>query len=195
MSARKPMSPPELDSTDWKILAVIQENARVANIDLAERVNLSPSPCLYRVKALERNGFISRYVTLLNPGAVGLGISVFIQVRLEKQIEAALNTFEKEVAALPGVMECYLMTGAADYLLRVVVPNLEEFSSIVNQLSKIPGVGNIQSSVTLKQVKYKTALPISEDGSHTYSEDRLVKRQIASYGGGNPDKRPKRRSL
>jgi Lrp/AsnC family transcriptional regulator, leucine-responsive regulatory protein len=88
---------------------------------------------------------------------------VFVQVRLEKQVESSLNVFEKAVAGRPEVMECYLMTGASDYLLRVVVSDLHEFQSFVTHLSKIPGVGNIQSSVALKQVKYKTALPLPSD--------------------------------
>jgi Lrp/AsnC family leucine-responsive transcriptional regulator len=150
----------ELDSIDWKILSVLQDNARIANVDLAERVNLSPSPCLARVKVLERERFISRYVTLLEPEAVGLGVSVFVQVRLERQVEATLNAFEKAVTARHEVMECYLMTGTSDYLLRVVVSDLLEYQKFVTDLSKIPGVGNIQSSVALKQVKYKTALPL-----------------------------------
>ena len=150
----------ELDSIDWNILSALQENARIANVDLADKVHLSPSPCLARVKALEQEGFISRYVTLVNAQAVGLGVSVFVQVRLEKQVEASLNTFEKAIAARPEVMECYLMTGSSDYLLRVVVSDLQEFQRFVTDVSKIPGVGNIQSSVALKQVKYKTALPL-----------------------------------
>ena len=156
---------PELDSIDWCILSVLQDDARMANVDLAEKVHLSPSPCLARVKSLEREGFISRYVTLLNPEAVGLGVSVFVQVRLEKQVEASLTTFEKAIAARQEVMECYLMTGSSDYLLRVVVSDLQEFQRFVTDVSKIPGVGNIQSSVALKQVKYKTALPLPVEGS------------------------------
>ena len=150
----------ELDSIDWNILSALQENARIANVDLADKVHLSPSPCLARVKALEQEGFISRYVTLLNAQAVGLGVSVFVQVRLEKQVEASLNTFEKAIAARPEVMECYLMTGSSDYLLRVVVSDLQELQRFVTDVSKIPGVGNIQSSVALNQVKYKTAFPL-----------------------------------
>jgi Lrp/AsnC family leucine-responsive transcriptional regulator len=153
----------DLDSIDWNILAVLQNNARISNVELASTVHLSPSPCLARVKALEKGKFISHYVTLLNARAVGLGVSLFVQVRLEKQIEASLNAFEKAIAARPEVMECYLMTGASDYLLRVVVSDLEEFQRFVTDVSKIPGVGNIQSSVALKQVKYKTALPLSID--------------------------------
>jgi Lrp/AsnC family leucine-responsive transcriptional regulator len=148
------------DSMDWKILSMLQENARIANVDLAERVNLSPSPCLARVRRLEESGLISRYVTLLNSEAVGLGVSVFVQVRLERQVEATLNAFEKAVSVRSEVMECYLMTGTSDYLLRVVVSDLGEFQRFVTDLSKHAGVGNIQSSVALKQVKYKTALPL-----------------------------------
>ena len=151
----------EIDSIDRKILWHLQNNGRMANIDLADRVNLSPSPCLTRVKALEREGFITRYVALLNAAAVGLGVNVFVQVRLERQVEAMLNTFEKAVADRHEVMECYLMTGTSDYLLRVVVSDLEEFQRFVTEVvAKIPGVGNIQSSVALKQVKYSTALPL-----------------------------------
>ena len=153
-----------LDSIDWKILASLQENARIANVDLADQVHLSPSPCLTRVKALERDGFISRYVTLLDPKAVGLRVNVFVQVRLERQIDSALKAFEAAVAGRPEIMECYLMTGTSDYLLRVVVPDLEAFQRFVTEfVARIQGVGNIQSSFALKQVKYKTALPIRDD--------------------------------
>jgi len=158
----------ELDSTDWKILAVLQDNARIANVDLAEKVNLSPSPCLARVKRLEREGLISRYVTLLNSAAIGLGVNVFVQVRLEKQVGTSLSVFEEAVKARPEVMECYLMTGTSDYLLRVAVSDLEEFQHFVTEIvAKIPGVGNIQSSFALKQVKYKTSLPLPGEAART----------------------------
>jgi Lrp/AsnC family transcriptional regulator, leucine-responsive regulatory protein len=158
------MRPTELDSIDWKILMALQNEARIANVDLAERVNLSPSPCLARVRALEREGIISRYVTLLDPSALGFGVSVFVQVRLDRQVESSLIAFEKAVTARPEVMECYLMTGTSDYLLRVVVSDLQEFQRFVTGvMSRIPGVGNIQSSFALKQVKYSTALPLSGD--------------------------------
>jgi Lrp/AsnC family leucine-responsive transcriptional regulator len=152
-----------LDSIDWKILAALQENARIPNVELADRISLSPSPCLARVKALERDGFVSRYVTLLDPAAVGLGVNIFVQVRLDRQIGSCLSAFEKAVAARPEVMECYLMTGTSDYLLRIVVPDLEAYQRLLTDfVAKIPGVGNIQSSVSLKQVKNKTALPLPE---------------------------------
>ena len=150
-----------LDSIDWQILSVLQENARIANVDLADRVHLSPSPCLARVRSLERDGIISRYVALLDARAVGRGVSLFVQVRLEKQVKGALNAFERAVVKRPEVMECYLMTGPSDYLLRVVVSDLDEFQVFVTDfLSRLPGVGGIQSSVALKQVKYQTALPL-----------------------------------
>lgn len=151
----------ELDSIDLRILSLLQDNARISNVNLAEKVGLSPSPCLTRVKTLEREHVISRYVTLLQPEAVDLSVSVFVQIRLERQIEPSLTAFEKAVSMRSEVMECYLMTGTADYLLRVVVSDLREFQKFVTDLSKIAGVGNIQSSFALKQVKYKTALPLN----------------------------------
>ena len=150
-----------LDETDWRILACLQEDARLTNADLAERVFLSPSPCLRRVRDLEQAGLIRRYVTLLDPLKLGLTVSVFIQVSLEKQMRGALDTFENSVLAREEVMECYLMTGDADYLLRVVVSDMQSLERfIVDYLARIPGVSNIRSSFALKQVKYKTALPL-----------------------------------
>jgi DNA-binding Lrp family transcriptional regulator len=154
-----PAFPP--DATDTKILHLLQDNAKLTNVELASRVNLSPSPCLARVRALEQNGIISRYVTLLDPGKLGLGISVFIQITMERQVERDLKDFQAEMTKYDEVMECYLMTGDFDYLIRVVVsdmPALERF--IVDKLTKISGISNIKSSLALKQVKYKTALPL-----------------------------------
>ena len=151
-----------LDAIDLKILERSQVDARLSNVELARAVHLSPSPCLARVCALERAGYIGRYVTLLDPLRLGLTVSVFIQVSLEKQIEPALETFERAIRDRPEVMECYLMTGDADYLVRVVVPDVQALERfIVDFLSRVPGVGNIRSSFALKQVKYKTALPLA----------------------------------
>ena len=153
----------ELDATDWKILARLQNNARLSNVELARAVNLSPSPCLARVRRLEEGGLISRYVTLLDALALGLTVSVFIQVRLERQVEKALELFESAIAERPEVMECYLMTGDSDYMLRVMVADVQALERfIVDFLAKIPGVGNLKSSFALKQVKYKTALPLQQ---------------------------------
>jgi Lrp/AsnC family transcriptional regulator, leucine-responsive regulatory protein len=151
------------DATDWKILSHLQDHARVANVDLAKEVFLSPSPCLQRVKKLEVSGLIRGYVTLLDPHKLGLTVSVFIQVTLEKQIEKSLENFERSIRDRPEVMECYLMTGDADYLLRVVMPDLPAFERfMLDHLTKIPGIASIKSSFALKQVKYQTALPLRE---------------------------------
>jgi len=151
-----------MDAIDLRILANLQQDARISNVELARAVNLSPSPCLARVRALEAAGYIDRYVTLLSPKMLGLAVSVLVQVTLEKQIEPALESFEKAVRERPEVMECYLMTGDADYLLRVLVPDVPAFERFILEfLSRVPGVGNIKSSFALKQVKYQTALPIS----------------------------------
>ena len=161
MATQQEMLTSGLDATDWKILGLLQDDARLSNVDLARAVGLSPSPCLNRVRVLEQQGFIRRQVTLLDPLKVGLKVSVFIQVTLERQIEPALETFERAIRERPEVMECYLMTGDSDYLLRVVVPDLQALEHfILNFLSRVPGVGNIKSSFALKQVKYQTALPL-----------------------------------
>ncbi|QOF75669.1 Lrp/AsnC family transcriptional regulator (plasmid) [Aminobacter sp. SR38] len=152
-----------LDTIDMRILSEIQEDASLTNAELAARVGLSASPCLARVRALDAAGIITRRVALLDPMLLGADVSVFIQVTLEKQTEALLDVFEAAMAGFPEVMECYLMTGDSDYLLRVVVRDtvaLQHF--IVDQLSKTRGVANIRSSFALKQVKYKTALPLEQ---------------------------------
>jgi Lrp/AsnC family leucine-responsive transcriptional regulator len=157
------MPKPLLDAVNVRILSELQEDCSLTNIDLAARVGLSPSPCLARVRALEEAGVILRKVALLDPIKLGASVSVFIQVTLEKQTESQLDVFEAAVDRFPEVMECYLMTGDSDYLLRVVVSDtlaLQHF--IVDRLSKTRGVQNIRSSFALKQVKYKTALPIND---------------------------------
>ncbi|HZZ13234.1 MAG TPA: Lrp/AsnC family transcriptional regulator [Paraburkholderia sp.] len=151
----------ELDAIDRKILKALQEEACLSNVDLASRVNLSPSPCLARVKAMERAGIIRRRVTLLDPGALGLNINVFIHVSLENQRREGLDEFERAVSVLSSVMECYLMTGDADYLLRVLVRDTQALERlIVDELTRIPNVRSIRSSVSLKQVMYSTAIPV-----------------------------------
>ncbi len=153
--------PFKLDPVDLRLLGQLQGDARITNVALAESANLSPAPCLRRVRDLESAGVIRGYVTLLDPEAVGLNVSVFIQVSLEKQVGSALRTFEETIGGYPEVMECYLMTGDSDYLLRVVASDLKALQSfIVDRLACIPNVANIRSSMALKEVKYKTALPI-----------------------------------
>jgi Lrp/AsnC family leucine-responsive transcriptional regulator len=153
-----------LDDIDRRILTALQENARISNVELAEQVGISPSPCWRRVRDLEQKAVISRYVTLLEPASIGLPVSVFVQVSLERQVERALEEFEAAVAEWPEVMECYLMTGDADYLLRVVVADLDAYHRfLVDHVTRVPGVSSIKSSFALKQVKYRTALPLGDE--------------------------------
>lgn len=151
----------KLDSIDLKILSELQIDGALSNIELARRIHLSPSPCLARVRALESAGVIDRYVALANAAALGLGLNVFINISLKSQSKEALAHFEQRISEHDEVMECYLMTGDSDYLIRVAVADigaLEKF--ILEQLTPIPGIEKIRSSFALKQVRYKTALPL-----------------------------------
>jgi DNA-binding Lrp family transcriptional regulator len=150
-----------LDPIDKRILTELQRNGRVSNVDLAEAVGLSPSPCLRRVRDLENAGVVDRYAAILDQAAAGYALSVFVQVTLERQIETALEAFERVVSERPEVMECYLMTGDADYLLRIVVPDVAAYEGFLkNHLTRIQGVSSIKSSFALNRVKYETALPL-----------------------------------
>ncbi|KQP38084.1 Lrp/AsnC family transcriptional regulator [Pseudorhodoferax sp. Leaf274] len=151
----------KLDATDLRILDELQRDGALSNVELARRVHLSPSPCLARVKALQAAGIITGYVALAAPAALGLGLNVFISISLTRQSKQALADFEQRIALHDEVMECYLMTGDSDYLMRVAVADiaaLERF--ILEQLTPIPGIEKIRSSFALKQVRYKTALPL-----------------------------------
>jgi Lrp/AsnC family leucine-responsive transcriptional regulator len=151
----------QLDGVDLRILAQLQDDGSLSNVELARRVHLSPSPCLARVKALESAGVIRQYVALAEPKALGLGLNVFINISLKEQSKHALAEFERRIAEHDEVMECYLMTGDSDYLIRVAVADigaLERF--ILEQLTPIAGIEKIRSSFALKQVRYKTALPL-----------------------------------
>ena len=151
------------DATDLNILEALQQDASLSNVELARRVHLSPSPCLARVRALEARGLIRQYVALLDAKQLGLHLNVFISISLKQQSREALEEFEARIGIRDEVMECYLMTGDADYLLRVAVPDmpaLERF--ILEQLSPIAQVEKIRSSFALKQVRYKTALPLHQ---------------------------------
>ncbi|WP_285424748.1 MULTISPECIES: Lrp/AsnC family transcriptional regulator [unclassified Pseudomonas] len=154
-----------LDRTDVNILNQLQADARITNAELARAVNLSPTPCFNRVKAMQEKGLIRQQVTLLDPEPLGLHLNVFIHVSLEKQVIEVLARFEAAIAERPEVMECYLMSGDADYLIRVLVSSIQALERfILDHLSKIPGVANIRSSFALKQVRYKTALPLPPNG-------------------------------
>lgn len=152
-----------LDKIDRNILAELQRNGRISNQELSTLVGLSPSPCLRRVRALEENGTISQYVALVEPAAVGLGVSAFVRVRLDQQDDRHLRIFEDAVANFPEVMECYLMTGDADYQLRVLVESLNAFEDFLRtKLTKIEGVGQVTTSFALRPVVYKTAIPLAD---------------------------------
>ena len=151
----------DLDPIDRRILGEVQRDGRVTNQDLSERVGLSPSPCLRRVRRLEADGVIARYVALVDPVAVGLPVSAFIRVRLHQQDDRHLARFEAAVADFAEVMECYLMSGDADYQLRVLVESLGAFEDFLRQkLTRIEGVAEVTTSFALRAIVYKTALPI-----------------------------------
>ena len=148
-----------LDKTDKKILGILQADGRVTNAELAKRVNLSASACLRRVQNLEATKVISGYVALLAQEAIGRPTNVFIEVTLKSQSEESLRTFERAASACPEIMECYLMAGDADYLIRVVAANSEDYERIHRQhLTVLPGVARIRSSFALRAVCKKTAL-------------------------------------
>jgi DNA-binding Lrp family transcriptional regulator len=151
----------QLDEIDHRILQQLQEDARISNVELARRVGLSPAPCLRRVRALEKAAVIRRYVALVDASAVHLGVTVFVQISLDLQVEGRLEIFEKAILRRPEVAECYLMTGDADYLLRVVVRDVPAYEQFLKEsLTRIESVASIKSSFALNQVKYSTALPL-----------------------------------
>lgn len=153
--------PPTLDAIDRKILAVLQEEGRISAQELAERVGLTASPCLRRIRILEESGVIRRYVAVVDQDTVGLPVSVFVSVKLERQREEELDRFAAAIARWPEVLECYLMTGPRDYLLRVVVPDLSAYERFLKEkLTRLDGVQSIESSFALGQVKYTSVLPI-----------------------------------
>jgi Lrp/AsnC family transcriptional regulator, leucine-responsive regulatory protein len=156
-----------LDRIDRRILAELQKDGRLTNHDLAEKVGLSPSPCLRRTKRLEEAGVISRYAAILDASTIGLEIVAFVRVSLERQQAAHLDAFEQAVAAWPEVQECYLMTGEADYQLRVVATDLARYEAFLRErLSRTPGVAKIQSSLAFRPIVLRTELPVpSADGA------------------------------
>lgn len=168
---------PVLDAIDRRILRCLQANARLSNAELAQKVGLSISPVWRRVKALEESGVITGYQALVDPATVGLPVNVFVHVSLEKQIEAALEAFEAAIRRRPEVMECYLMTGDADYLLRVVVPDLAEYERFVmDHLTRIRGIASIKSSFALRPVKHGTELPLPEPAAQSSPPRRAGRR-------------------
>lgn len=160
------MSQFALDPVDRRLLQALQHNARASVTELAERVGLTTSPCVRRLKRLEQAGIIRGYAVLLDQEKVGLPVSVFVSVKLETQREEALQVFEAAMRRSRQVVECYLMTGTRDYLLRVVVPDLAAFERFLKEtLTRVDGVASIESSFALAQVKYANALPLDDTPS------------------------------
>lgn len=150
-----------VDEIDIRILELLQKDGRISNQDLADGVGLSPSPCLRRVRALEAEGVIERYVAILRAESVGLGLAVFVEVKLERQASGLSERFEAAMLKSPEVLECSVVAGEWDYLLRVVVRDLNEFRDFcMNKLAKMPGVSNLKSNIVMKQVKYSTGLRV-----------------------------------
>lgn len=150
-----------LDDTDRRLLSVLQRQGRITNAELAEEANLSASACHRRVQRLKAEGYVDGYVALLNPRRLGRPTIVFVEITLQGQAEDLLDAFEREVALIPDVMECHLMAGAADYLLKVVAADAEDFARIHRRhLSRLPGVAQMQSSFALRTVRWTTALPV-----------------------------------
>lgn len=150
-----------LDSIDRKLLAALQKQGRMSNAELSEQVNLSPSACHRRVQRLEADGYIRDYVALLDARKLGVPTTVFVEITLQGQADEVLDAFEKSVARIPAVLECHLMAGSADYLLKVVAEDTEDFARIHRQyLARLPGVGQMQSSFALRTVCKTTALPV-----------------------------------
>ncbi|MGR8918478.1 MAG: Lrp/AsnC family transcriptional regulator [Gammaproteobacteria bacterium] len=157
---------PRLDRTDRRILEVLQGDARISNLDLADRVGLSPTPCARRVRRLEESGIITRHVTLLDQARLGLNITAMISITMDRHTPERFENFERQVSRFPEVIECSIVTGqAADYLLKAVLPDMtyyEEF--LLGRLTRIDGVTGVHSSFVLRKVIDKTALPLDHVG-------------------------------
>lgn len=155
------MASPALDAIDRKIVAILQTDSRITMQELADRVGLSVSPCHRRVKLLERHGVITRYTAMVDQKALGLHVSVFISIKLARQKEEDLERFARAISGWPEVLECYLMTGNRDYLLRVVATDLASYETFLKtKLTRLDGIASIESSFALSQVKYAIALPV-----------------------------------
>lgn len=151
----------DLDRIDRRILAELQRDARIANVALAERIGLSPSPCLRRVKRLETAGIIRRYSAVIDAPRVGLGLSCFISVTLERNVEQVLEVFEEAIAERPEILECWPVTGEADFLLKIVTADLGAYERLMrDHLLRIPGISSTKTSFLLTPVKNETALPL-----------------------------------
>ncbi|WP_166368961.1 Lrp/AsnC family transcriptional regulator [Psychromonas sp. SA13A] len=152
----------KLDRTDKQILRLMQSNARISNLELADSVGLSPTPCSRRVKRLEESGIIDKHVTLLKPAALGLNLTAMIGISMDRHTPERFENFEREVTSLPEVLECLIVTGqSADFLLKVVVRDMQHYEKfLLGHITKLEGVTGVHSSFVLREVIKKTALPL-----------------------------------
>ena len=152
----------ELDRYDWHILRTLQNNGNISNQDLADRIGLSPSPCLRRVRILEEAGFITGYRALLDAKKLGLSLMALIHISMDQHTPERFDTFETRIADIPEILECLLITGqSADYQLKVVVKDMDAFQELLlNRITRIPGVSGVHSSFVLRRVVDKSALPL-----------------------------------
>ena len=151
-------SSPLIDPTDKRILTILQEDGRRRNTELADAINMTPAPCLRRVRELEESGVIRKYVALVEPRLVGLNLTALIEVKLVSQTQPRLESFERAVSKLPNVLECFLVTGDWDYVLKVAVGDLDEYQKfLVTQLTSLRDVQNLKSTIVMKSVKQTTA--------------------------------------
>ena len=150
-----------IDRHDRNILNALQEDGRVSNVELARQVNLSESACLRRVRALEAAGLIKRYAAVLDQKQLGLSGTVFVHIALRREEQSELAAFEAAIRNIPEIMECYLMTGEFDYLLRLVVSDMADFERLHNEaLTRLPGVARVNSSIAIRTVQKTSKLPI-----------------------------------
>jgi Lrp/AsnC family leucine-responsive transcriptional regulator len=150
-----------LDKIDFKILRILQENAKITNLQLSGEVGLSPAPTLERVKKLENAKLIKGYFTEVDEEALGIGIKAIIQITLTRQVENAISNFKKEISQMPEIMECYQVTGNADYILIVMLKDIRDFESLINtRLSKMEEIGQMQTMMILSKVKDSKVLPL-----------------------------------
>ncbi len=154
-----------LDAVDWRILTELQANGRITNVELAQRAGISPPPCLRRVRALEKAGIIGGYRAVLDQKLLGYDVTMFAMVGLHSQAEADLIAFERRVSELPVVRECYMLSGEVDFLLKCVAPDLATAQDfVINELTALPNVDSVKTTLTLRQSKAEAAIPLPEGG-------------------------------
>jgi Transcriptional regulators len=151
-----------LDAIDLKILAALQDDGRLSNNELADRVGLSPSPCLRRVRRLERDGFIRAYRAVLDRDSVGLGLTVFVEIKVEKHSRDNARALQEALSGMPEVVACHMVSGTADFVVEIVVPNLKAYERLLTeQLLTLPMIGDIRSNFVLTRAKSEAPLPLS----------------------------------